>query len=96
MLKQKNIKYIHLKVEDFYPPTKKQLIDGVKAIESNKKGYTLVYCGYGQGRTGTMITAWEILTKQKSIDSAIKNSTAETSQQEAVLKELADYELLGN
>jgi len=52
------IDYLHLSVQDFYPPTLQQLEMAI-AFFSGKKS-TLVHCGYGHGRTGTGITALQI------------------------------------
>ncbi|PVZ63544.1 phosphatase domain-containing putative toxin [Pelagibaculum spongiae] len=85
LLKFHGIEYTHLKVEDFTAPSIQQLTEGVESMVKNP---SLVYCGYGQGRTGTQITAWEILHKGVDPDTAIAMSTAETSDQEAVLRQL--------
>jgi hypothetical protein len=53
-----------------------------------QNGRWLVWCGFGAGRTGTMVTAWEILSGRKNKATAIDDSTAETPEQEAVLKSL--------
>ncbi|MFK7819261.1 MAG: hypothetical protein AB8G99_11115 [Planctomycetaceae bacterium] len=63
-LKKNGITYLHLPTKDFEGVTANDLEAGVKAIESGK---TLVYCGFGQGRTGCLISAWAAvhLWKQK-------------------------------
>lgn len=90
LLTDAGIRYVFLKVEDFQAPTVEQLKQGAEAIDDEGK-VTLVYCGYGQGRTGTMITAWQILSLTVNIkaDVAIAESTAEKPAQEEVLRELA-------
>ena len=77
--------YLHVVVIDFQPPPKEKLLE---AFEFMKNKRWLVWCGFGQGRTGTMVTAWEILSGTKTKALAIEDSTAETPAQEAVLKSL--------
>jgi len=84
-LTDKGISYNWYQVEDFHPPTVEQLkaAAGVinTGITSNKK--SLIYCGYGQGRTGTFATAWEITQKanQKDALTVITTTTAEKADQ---------------
>lgn len=90
LLNAKGILYHHVPVEDYHPPTKDQLIH---AEEQMRNRISLVWCGFGQGRTGTMVTAWEILTGRKDKETAIKDSTAETRQQKLVLRSLPERKL---
>lgn len=53
------IAYTPLPVADFTAPTEEQLSTGNEAYKKHRDG-TLVWCGYGHGRTGTMITALQI------------------------------------
>ena len=55
------IKYLHIKLGDFKPPTLAQFAQVNAFFLSNKS--TLVHCGYGWGRTGTGITALQIFTE---------------------------------
>lgn len=93
-----NITYHHLAVKDFEAPTAPELLQGCKSIDSAlTKGNVLVFCGFGQGRTGTMITAYDIYKLPKGsatskLDAIIATSTAETDDQEASLRAL--YKLL--
>ena len=77
--------YHHIRVADYDAPPKEKVLE---AFEFMKNKRWLVWCGYGQGRTGTMVTAWEILSGTKTKALAIEDSTAETPAQEAVLKSL--------
>ncbi|AQT10323.1 protein-tyrosine phosphatase family protein [Pseudomonas protegens] len=102
-LKSKGIVYYSLGVEDFHAPTPKQLFDGCEQIKAKiGSDSVLVYCGYGQGRTGTMMTAWQMYSTknctEKQKDEYIKQSTAESSQgghstgqKEALEKFYKDY-----
>ena len=67
-----------------HSPSKEQLEKGAAAI-ANSKGAALVYCGYGQGRTGTQIAAWQILTGKTGKYQAVVGSTIETKEQEDIL-----------
>ena len=78
--------YHHILVPDFKSPRKDELIEAYNIMQQN--GRWLVWCGFGAGRTGTMVTAWEILSGRKNKATAIDDSTAETPEQEAVLKSL--------
>ena len=57
------IAYKHIQIPDFTAPTVKNIEDGVSFVEGNSG--TLVFCGYGKGRTGTFIAAWDIYTQWK-------------------------------
>ena len=85
------ISYCYLGVEDYKAPTVAQLEEGCQEISNNfSAGNALVYCGYGQGRTGTMMTAYQIYSTKKcttkQLDEFIKASTAETRDQETALR----------
>ncbi|MBW8354007.1 MULTISPECIES: fused DSP-PTPase phosphatase/NAD kinase-like protein [Pseudomonas] len=92
-LRKKGIEYLHLKLEDYAAPSVGQLKQGCDLIAAThkKKQGSLVYCGAGFGRTGTMMTAYQIYITpgctlaqlQKYIDA----STAETAAQEKALRD---------
>lgn len=54
-----NITYRHIVVADFQPIGLAQLTTLVGNIESAGQA-TLVYCGFGEGRTGTLVSAWAV------------------------------------
>lgn len=56
-LTKAGILHKHLPVRDFQPLSMKQMQEGVAITNSGK---TLIHCGYGQGRTGTMVGAWYV------------------------------------
>ncbi|CAI9007310.1 dual specificity protein phosphatase family protein [Pseudomonas sp. fls2-241-R2A-110] len=93
-LSKESITYHHLEVKDFNTPTAQELMQGCKAIDSAlSKGNVLVYCGFGQGRTGTMMTAYEIYKLPKGsaaskLEAVIAASTAEIDDQEKSLRAL--------
>lgn len=67
------ISYYHFKVKDFQPASPEQLRTAADIIESHRRQNmaTLVYCGYGQGRTGTIVSAWAVmkyLAKRNDVD----------------------------
>lgn len=100
-LAKAGVTYYHAKVDDFKPPSLDQLREGCEVIEKTRaaKHKSLVYCGAGQGRTGTMITAYAIyqLTYSHSLkefERLISDSTAETDEQKQKLLDF--YALLKN
>lgn len=50
-------------MRDYAAPTLEQLAEGNASYRKHRGG-TLVWCGYGHGRTGTMITALQIYAEQ--------------------------------
>jgi protein-tyrosine phosphatase len=86
----RGILYHHIPVPDYHAPSKDELIDAATRMENK---ISLVWCGYGQGRTGTMVTAWEILTGRKDKVTAIDLSSAEKDVQKVVLDSLPERQL---
>ncbi|KAI1631189.1 hypothetical protein F4809DRAFT_658336 [Biscogniauxia mediterranea] len=62
-LKENNIAYTPLPVEDFHAPTLGDLEKGNEEYRKHRAG-TLVWCGYGHGRTGTMVTGLQIYAEK--------------------------------
>ncbi|RPA94566.1 hypothetical protein L873DRAFT_1814084 [Choiromyces venosus 120613-1] len=62
-LKAAGISYTHVKVPDFAAPTQSQF-DEIRDAYA-KGGVTLIYCGYGDGRTGMAISALQIFQGRK-------------------------------
>ncbi|GLU34259.1 hypothetical protein WKR88_09465 [Trinickia caryophylli] len=83
-LKNEGIEYLWLPVKDHRAPSVQQLIEGSEFIERNP-GATLSYCGFGEGRTGILISAWEIYSGRKSTAQAIADTTAEQVAQKKAL-----------
>ena len=70
LLATHGISYSHYKLEDRRALKPEQLVAAAEIIEGNRKrGATLVYCGFGQGRTGTIVAAWAVL-KHKNLSPA--------------------------
>lgn len=95
-LKDGNIEYTPLPVQDFTAPTLEQLAEGNAAYRKHRGG-TLVWCGYGHGRTGTMITALQIYAeKDKGEDrndityADYRTNHVESAEQFEVLDELKE------
>lgn len=95
-LKDNGIEVHHYIVEDYKEPTREQVTNAAIEIQNARcKGVSsLIYCGYGCGRTGTFVSAWEILAGVKSKTEALKESTSETKEQKTLLQELNENELL--
>lgn len=62
-LDNSGIAYTPLPVPDFNAPTAEQLATGNTNYRKHRKG-TLVWCGFGHGRTGTMITGLQIYAEK--------------------------------
>lgn len=60
MLDSAGIKYRHFFVPDFYPPAIGQLEEAIEFVRSTPDASVLVHCGYGHGRTGTVVTAMQL------------------------------------
>jgi len=90
ILGSRGILYHHIPVPDYHAPGKDELINAATRMENR---ISLVWCGFGAGRTGTMVTAWQILTGRQDKVTAIDLSTAETNDQEKVLNSLPERQL---
>jgi protein-tyrosine phosphatase len=88
-----NINYLWIQTEDFQSPNADQLTDAARSIqEYSEGGGSLVYCGAGYGRTGTVVAAWEILSGRRPRDEVLNDpeSTVETEGQREVLAGLEE------
>ncbi|KAM4062120.1 protein-tyrosine phosphatase [Hirsutella rhossiliensis] len=64
LLRRNNIAYTPLPVKDFSTPTLEDMKTGYAAFREHRAG-TLVWCGYGHGRTGTMVTALQVYSEHE-------------------------------
>lgn len=87
-LSDHGISYTHLPVPDFHPPTLAQLLDAQNSYTSHSS--TLVYCGYGHGRTGTIISALQLYWGQDRTWSDYRANEVENSDQMKVLDQLRE------
>ena len=93
LLEAENIKYLHLPVQDFTPPTIDQLKEAIAFFNSPEltpSTGTLIHCGYGKGRTGTAVTAMQLdATGGKDPDESMWQSEnhVERPAQMAILRE---------
>ncbi|KAI9644766.1 hypothetical protein NHQ30_006793 [Ciborinia camelliae] len=71
------IAFTHIPVEDYHSPTLGEMERGYQAYVAAKKD-TLVWCGYGFGRTGMMITALQYKI-QKAKGKTVKLTHADYS-----------------
>ncbi|MCY2933716.1 MAG: hypothetical protein NT172_06065 [Planctomycetota bacterium] len=91
LLSDRHIQYHNFPVEDYFPI---ELVPTKAAVELMKRNHkTLVWCGMGIGRTGQLITAWEISSGKVCKKTAIANSTAEKDPQEMVLWQIPEPSL---
>lgn len=62
LLNTHGIAYYHFEVEDYKSATPEQLRRVAEIVEFNrKKGAALIHCGFGEGRTGTMVAGWAMV-----------------------------------
>ncbi|KAI0248924.1 hypothetical protein BJV78DRAFT_1284371 [Lactifluus subvellereus] len=87
-LTDNNISYTHLSVVDFQAPTLDDLDQAQQAYTSHISGRTLVYCGYGHGRTGTVITALQLYMGRDRTHADYYANHVEDPSQFAVLDQL--------
>lgn len=90
------IRYLHLKLGDFKPPTLAQFRQANDFFLENKS--TLVHCGYGWGRSGTGVTGLQIYTENGknfqplasswSMPLAYGGNNVEKREQVSILSEL--------
>lgn len=85
-LTDKGISYKHLGVQDYRAPTLYDLEQAQHSFTSHS--ITLVHCGYGHGRTGTVITALQMYWGQDRTHGDYRANHVETPEQMAVLDQL--------
>jgi len=61
LLREANIRYLWLPVIDYTAPTMDQFREALKFHRDTPNAVTLVHCGFGWGRTGTGITALQLV-----------------------------------
>jgi atypical dual specificity phosphatase len=96
-LEEFGFRYLHLPIPDFTPPSIEQIdmfIEFAKSVEAQRAG-TVVHCGAGMGRTGTML-ACAFVARGFSPDTAIdkvretRPHSIETLDQEQCIIDYAD------
>jgi len=87
-LSNKGISYTHLGVQDFHAPTLSQLEQAQHSYTSHIHTATLVYCGHGHGRTGTVISALQLYSGQDRTDGDYYDNYVEAKEQIDVLDQL--------
>ncbi|KAI1359174.1 hypothetical protein F5Y08DRAFT_332528 [Xylaria arbuscula] len=86
-LRARGIKYDHIPVVDFAAPTLQQLYQLRDYYQSQT--CSLIYCGYGHGRTGTAVSALQLFINQGNVsEETFKNNNVEQPSQFEVLREL--------
>ncbi|KAJ7188736.1 protein-tyrosine phosphatase-like protein [Mycena filopes] len=88
MLANAGIAYLHLPVEDYHAPTLDQIKRAVTFWSKAPVTNMLVHCGYGYGRTGTMITALQLWMSNGhlGLDRAMTENHVEREEQREVLR----------
>lgn len=75
------IEYIHIPKADYSTIDLDEILQTIKVMDGKN---TYVYCGYGQGRTGLLVSAWQILNNK----GALNDTTVETAGQLTILNDL--------
>ncbi|MEQ8819244.1 MAG: dual specificity protein phosphatase 23 [Sumerlaeia bacterium] len=96
-LQEAGIRYLHLPIRDFTPPSQEQIdrfVEFVEAVEEAKAGAVVVHCFAGQGRTGTMLAAWLVYKGARAAEAVekvreLRPGSIETEKQVAAV---AEYE----
>ncbi|OAA52038.1 protein-tyrosine phosphatase [Metarhizium rileyi] len=87
------IAYTPIPVQDYHEPTQADFRRGWEAFRQHRRG-TLVWCGFGHGRTGTMITALQMYLQHERgrvghwNDNLYRANHVETPSQRRSLDEL--------
>ncbi|KJZ74969.1 hypothetical protein HIM_05700 [Hirsutella minnesotensis 3608] len=91
--KNAGIEYLPLPTEDYQAPTQKDFKSGYEAFKRHRSG-TLVWCGFGWGRTGTMVSALQASTQneqpspKKLEDADFEKNHVEREWQKAAVRKL--------
>ncbi|PHH70590.1 hypothetical protein CDD82_7033 [Ophiocordyceps australis] len=68
ILKANKINYTPIPTKDFTVPSLAELYKGYRSFDKTTGGATLVWCGYGHGRTGLMITAINVFREAEKLN----------------------------
>ncbi|PHH66604.1 hypothetical protein CDD81_6441 [Ophiocordyceps australis] len=96
ILKANKISYTPIPTPDFAVPSLADLYKGYKSFAQTTDGATLVWCGFGHGRTGLMITAINLFREAEKLNPGpltpdyVKTSHVETQAQFKALTKLQD------
>lgn len=92
VLREADMRYLHLPVVDFTPPALEQIEEFVRFVDSVREegGAVLVHCFAGQGRTGTLLAAYLVkngLTAKEAISRVreIRPGSIENKSQERMV-----------
>ncbi|KAI2631089.1 hypothetical protein GGS21DRAFT_163170 [Xylaria nigripes] len=85
-LRHRGISYDHIPVPDFHAPT----LDQLHLLHDIYRGQhtTLIFCGFGHGRTGTAVSALQLFTHHSLSDADFRLNYVETPDQIRVLRNL--------
>ena len=88
------LKVILVAIEDFQPPTFKQVEEFIQIVDEPANQPVYVHCKAGVGRTGVMTACWRIshgMTADEALEAERINSQYGTLKQEAFVREFESY-----
>ena len=89
-LRAAEISYSHIMAVECTAVTQEQFDQIWNAYDSDKAGATLVYCGYGDGRTGMAISAIQLFQRRALDDNDYRENGVHCPSQIVALKGLSD------
>ena len=88
------LKVIRVAIEDFQPPTFKQVEEFIQIVNEPSNQPVYVHCKAGVGRTGVMTACWRIsqgMTAAEALEAERINSQYGTLKQEQFVREFETY-----
>lgn len=88
------LKVVRVAIEDFQPPTFRQVEDFIQIVNEPANQPVYVHCKAGVGRTGVMTACWRIsqgMTADQALEAERINSQYGTLKQEQFVRDFENY-----